>query len=86
MNFDISGTSWQTVSNLTDDKNYFIQAKIKVNDEYVARPFMYSQSSTEPSEENEGITTKGIKFKKRENESVYIRSFGSTLNIQVEEV
>lgn len=86
MNFDISGTSWQSVSNLTVGKTYFMQAKVEINGEYVAKPFMFTQSATAPTEDKEGLTTKGIKFEKRTGKTVYVRSFGQTLNIQVEEV
>ena len=84
MNFDLRTTEWYQIPNLIDGATYVLQSKIKTLSEFQEIEILFTQGVSEPPELDDGILASDIKFKKRENENVYIRTMITPTNIQVE--
>lgn len=86
MNFNLTTTKWTPVSGLTDGVTYHMQAK-QFNQNYEVADMLYTQlSGSSPWELDDGILCTDVKFTKKADYTVFIRSNSAPVNIQVEEV
>lgn len=86
MNFDLTENTWYQVEDLEDEMTYLLQSKIKSMNGFQEVEILFTQSESEPEEDDDGLLLTAVKFKKKAEESVYIKPISLPVNVQIEVV
>lgn len=90
MNFDITSTDWQLISDLTDNTTYLLQAKTVVDNMFFkswsGTNILFTKGTTLPTDNKTGLLDSCFKFTKIADENIYIKALTTPTNIEIQEV
>lgn len=89
----LTTTNWTEVENLTDDKDYYLQAKKAViqspsqtkAEEYELQPILFYQAATAPTDNDEGAYTAEYQFTKQTGIKLFVRAVKANTLLTIQE-